>query len=410
MPEVQTIPVPAELTPELRTYAESMRDGFFESPPTEQGLEVWHSYLKSDGTRLRRIMADEDRPFGLENHPVATFASWDGTINTGTELAPTNFITDVTVQASHRRRGLMNRLMTADLIEARERGDVFAVLTATDARIYGRFGFGVTATARRIEINTGSRFQLRTEPTGRGVFADAASTTELRRKLFEKFHASQFLSVGRAAHYWGTGFDWGTQKPRHERAAVHFDEDGNPDATMVFEVLDDHIRIIDLLGLTPRAEIELLRLIGQAEGHEKVVWPRCHDPRHPLPWAMVDSRVVQTIREFDTVWIRILDAERALASRSYDTDGVAVLALDDGMDWCTGTYRVEVTKGRPTVTRTDEAPDATLTMEGLSPLYSGIQDAVGLAAAGLAQGSAAGLARVSSLFGKSQPPVAASIF
>ncbi|WP_461108676.1 GNAT family N-acetyltransferase [Tessaracoccus terricola] len=410
MPEVQTIPVTAELTQELRTYAASMRDGFFESPPTEQGLEVWHSYLREDRTRLRRIMADEQRPFGLQDHPVATFASWDGTINTGTELAPTNFITDVTVQASHRRRGLMNRLMTTDLTEARERGDVFAVLTATDARIYGRFGFGVTATARRIEINTGSRFQLRTEPTGRAVFADATSITSLRRELFEKFHGSQFLSVGRAAHYWGSKFDWSTQKPRNERAAVHYDEDGNPDATMVFEIMDDHIRIIDLLGLTPRAEIELLRLIGQAEGHEKVVWPRCHDPRHPLPWAMVDSRVVQTIKEFDTVWIRILDVERALASRAYDTDGEAVLALTDRMEWCTGTYRVRVTDGRAEVTRTDDAPDATLTMEGLSPLYSGIQDAVGLAAAGLAEGSAEGLAKVSRLFGKSHPPVAASIF
>ncbi|WP_185975580.1 GNAT family N-acetyltransferase [Tessaracoccus rhinocerotis] len=410
MPEVQTIPVTTELTPELRTYAESMRDGFFESPPTEKGLEVWHSYLLADGTRLRRIMSEEERPFGLKDHPVATFASWDGTINTGTELAPTNFITDVTVQASHRRRGLMNRLMTTDLTEARERGDVFAVLTATDARIYGRFGFGVTATARRIEINTGSRFQLRTEPTGRAVFAEAASITGLRRELFEKFHASQFLSVGRAAHYWGSKFDWSTQKPRDERAAVHFAEDGTPDATMVFEVMEDHIQIIDLLGLTSRAEIELLRLIGQAEGHEKVVWPRCHDPRHPLPWAMVDSRVVQTIKEFDTIWIRILDVERALSSRAYDVDGEAVLAVTDTLDWCTGTYRVQVSGGRATVTRTDADPDAVLSMEGLSPLYSGIQDAAGLAAAGHAEGSQEGLAKVSRLFGKAQPPVAASIF
>lgn len=410
MPEVQTIPVTTELTQELRTYAASMRDGFFESPPTEQGLEVWHSYIQADRTRLRRIMSEEQRPFGLQDHPVATFASWDGTINTGTELAPTNFITDVTVQASHRRRGLMNQLMTTDLTEARERGDVFAVLTATDARIYGRFGFGVTATARRIEINTGSRFQLRTEPTGRAVFADAASITELRRELFEKFHSQQFLSVGRAAHYWGAKFDWSTQKPRDERAAVHYDEDGTPDATMVFEIMDDHIKIIDLLGLTPRAEIELLRLIGQAEGHEKVIWPRCHDPRHPLPWAMVDSRVVQTIKEFDTVWIRILDAERALTSRTYDVDGEAVIALTDRLDWCTGTYRIKVTGGRAEVSRTDDAPDATLTMEGMSPLYSGIQDAVGLAAAGLAEGTSEGLARVSHLFGKAEPPVAASIF
>ncbi|MCC2592457.1 GNAT family N-acetyltransferase [Tessaracoccus sp. OS52] len=410
MPEVQTIPLTTELTPELRAYAKAMRDGFFESPPTEQGLAVWHSYLVQDNTRLRQIMDDDARPFGLQGQPVATFASWDGTINTGTGLAPTNFITDVTVQASHRRRGLMNQLMRTDLAEARERGDVFAVLTATDARIYGRFGFGVTATARRIEINTGSRFQLRTKPVGRTVFAETAEIAPVRRELFEKFHATQFLSVGRAAHYWGANFDWATQQPRDERAAVHFDEHGDPDATLVFVVEDDHLRIVDLLGLNPRAEIELLRLIGQAEGHEKVVWPRCHDPRHPLPFAMVDSRVVQTIKEFDTVWVRILDLEEAISRRAFDFDGEAVLAVRDPLGWCEGTYRISVTGGSATVSRTDVKADAAITMEGLSPLYSGIQDAEGLAAAGLIEGDHEGLARLSRLFGKARPPVAASIF
>lgn len=409
MPEVQTIPVPDQLTPELRAYARAMRAGFFESEPSQEGLEIWHSYLRADGTRLR-VIHDDDRPFGLAEEPVATFASWAGTINTGTELAPTNFITDVTVQASHRRRGLMNKLMTTDLDEARERGDVFAVLTATDARIYGRFGFGVAASARRLTINTGSRFRLRTQPSGRAVFAEASEITELRRELFGRFHAQQFLSVGRAAHYWGSGFDWGTQARRQERGAVHYDADGNPDATMIFVVDDEEIRIIDLLGLSPSSEIELLRLIGHAEGHERLVWPRCHDARHPLPWALEDPRVVQTTKEFDTVWIRILDVERALRSRAYDADGVAVVQLTDPMGWSDGTYRVEASGGRAEVTRVTDEPDATLSMEALSPLYSGIQDPVGLSAAGLAHGTPEGLARVGELFGKFRPSVAASIF
>lgn len=409
MPEVTTIPVPDVLTPELRAYARAMRDGFFEPPPSDEGLEIWHSYLRQDGTRLR-VINDDQRPFGLADQPVATFASWDGTVNTGTELAPTNFITDVTVQASHRRRGLMNQLMTTDLEEARERGDLFAVLTATDARIYGRFGFGVAATARRLKIDTGSRFQLRTEPSGRAVFAEAREVRDLRRDIFGEFHADQFFSVSRAAHYWGSDFDWATQQPRTERAAVHYDENGRPDGTMVFVVEPEQIRLLDLVGLNPTAEIELLRLIGHAEGHQTLLWPRCHDARHPLPWALVDPRVIQTIKEFDTVWTRILDVARALRSRAFDVDGAVTLAVNDSMGWCTGTYRIEVTDGRATVEQTATTPDATVTMEGLAPLYSGLQDVVALSAAGLSQGTPEGLAAVSRLFAKAAPPVAASIF
>ena len=150
MLDMRTIPVTHQLSPELQAYADAMREGFFEVPISEAGREVWHRTIQADGPRLRAVY-DTERPFGLAERPVGTFASFAGTINTGTTLAPTTCITDVTVAASHRRRGIMQQMITADLAEARDRGDVFAALTATDTRLYGRFGVGVTADARRNE-------------------------------------------------------------------------------------------------------------------------------------------------------------------------------------------------------------------------------------------------------------------
>lgn len=409
MHRVETIPLTDTLTPELRAYAAAMRDGFYEPPMTEQGLATWHAHLLADSTRLR-VVRDTERPFGMAEQPVATFASWDGTINPGHGLAPTNFITDVTVQASHRRRGLMNALMTTDLIEARERGDVFAVLTATDARLYGRFGFGVTATARRLEIESGPNFQVRTDPVGHSVFADPPGIVDLRRDLFKRFHAGQFWSVDRAEHYWTSGFDWTAQRPVPRRAAVHFDENGEPDATLVFSVEDDHLRIIDLLGLTSGAEIELLRLLGHGEAHDKIIWPRCHDPRHPLPWALVDPRVVRTTKEFDTVWVRVIDVVKALELRAFDHDGTVVLRINDKTEFCDGTWRVVVEDGHATATPSTDDPDVTLASASFPTLLSGLQGAVELAVAGLAWGSPEALERTSLLFAKAHPPVAASIF
>lgn len=409
MHRVETIHLADTLTPDLRSYAAAMRDGFFEAPMSEQGLRTWHQHLLADKTRLRMVR-DPGRPFGKADEPVATFASWDGTINPGRGMAPTNFITDVTVQASHRRRGLMNALMTTDLDEARERGDVFAVLTATDARLYGRFGFGVTATARSLEIESGPKFQIMTEPVGHSVFADPSAIADLRRSLFERFHADQFWSVGRAEHYWTSGFDWTRQQPVPRRAAVHFDADGEPDGTVVFSVEDEQLRIIDLLGLNAGAEIELLRLLGHGEVHEKISWPRCHDARHPLPWALADPRVVRTVKEFDTVWVRVLDVERALALRSFDHDGSVTLRIQDPQGHCDGTWQIVVEDGHATATATTNDADVDIKVSAFSTLLSGLGSAVELAVAGLASGSPEVLTSTSRLFSTVHPPVAASIF
>ncbi|MEO7588761.1 MAG: GNAT family N-acetyltransferase [Arachnia sp.] len=409
MHRVETIPLADTMTPELRAYAAAMRDGFFESPMSEEGLQTWQRHLLADGTRLR-VVRDTERPFGKAEEPVATFASWNGTINPGHGLAPTNFITDVTVQASHRRRGLMNALMTTDLLEAKARGDVFAVLTATDARLYGRFGFGVTATARRLEIESGPRFQVRTDPVGHSVFADPEAISDLRQSLFERFHAGQFWSVGRAHHYWSSGFDWSKQQPVARRAAVHFDEQGEPDATLVFSVEDNHLEIIDLVGLTSGAEIELLRLLGHGEAHDKVIWPRCHDARHPLPWALVDPRVVRTKEEFDTVWVRVLDVEKAVELRAFDHDGSITLHVQDSQGYCDGTWHITVEDGHATAVPATGTPDVTIDVAAFATVLSGLQGAVELAVAGLAFGSPEDLEKTSTLFAKMRPPVAASIF
>ena len=409
MHRVETIQVADTLTPELQAYAFAMRDGFYEDPMSVEGLQTWHKHLLADGTRLR-VVRDTERPFGKADQPVATFASWDGTINPGRGLAPTNFITDVTVQASHRRRGLMHALMSTDLHEARERGDVFAVLTATDARLYGRFGFGVTASARRLEIESGARFQLRTDAVGHSVFADPDDIADLRRDLFQHFHENQFWSVGRANHYWTSGFDWNKQRSVPRRGAVHFNENGEPDATLVFSVEEDSLQIIDLLGLNAGAEIELLRLLAHGEAHDTILWPRCHDARHPLPWALVDSRVVKTTKEFDTVWVRVLDVERALDLRAFDHDGSLTLKVEDKRGFCDGTWRIDVEEGHATTSPTKADPDVTINVGAFSALLSGLQGAAELAVAGLASGPPEALDKASRMFAKIHPPVAASIF
>lgn len=74
---------------------------------------------------------------------VATFRSFAQELTVvGGATVPTDAVTNVTVTPTHRRRGLLTRLMAKDLAAARERGDVAATLIAAEYPIYGRYGFG----------------------------------------------------------------------------------------------------------------------------------------------------------------------------------------------------------------------------------------------------------------------------
>lgn len=409
MHEIHTLELNETITPELRNYMAAVRDGFLEHPLSDEGMQWWLELVREDNTRLRAVY-DPDRPYGLKDQPVATFSSWDATINTGRGLAPSNLITDVTVQATHRRRGLMKDLMLTDLDEARERGAVFSALTASDARLYARFGFGVSATALKLEIETGPRFRLHADTRGTSVFATIEDADQVRREIFEKFHANQFWSVERPSFYYRSGFDWYTQAKRPDRAAIHHDDNGVPDGAVTFNIKDDHIEICDLLGLTLSAELELLRLLANLEGHNKTIWPRCHNRRHPLTWALSDHRVVKTLAEYDTVWVRIMDVERALMLRSFDADGEVSLRVQDPMGEVTATYRIEVVDGAASVERTETAADASIELASLAAVYSGLAHPLELAASGTVSGSEEGLRKVGRLFAKDLPGVAAAIF
>src|SRR5256885_9514225 len=76
---------------------------------------------------------------------VATYRSF-GTALTipGGEVAA-DAITNITVSPTHRRRGLLSTLMTADLAASAERGEAVAILIASEYPIYGRYGFGPAA-------------------------------------------------------------------------------------------------------------------------------------------------------------------------------------------------------------------------------------------------------------------------
>src|SRR3954468_8164997 len=63
----------------------------------------------------------------------------------GGNFIPAAAVSWVSVLPTHRRRGVLTRMMAAMHDDARDREEPAAILTASESSIYGRFGYGIAA-------------------------------------------------------------------------------------------------------------------------------------------------------------------------------------------------------------------------------------------------------------------------
>ena len=134
----------------IRTVAEDEFDSW--SRAEARGFST---HASEEYVRIARSFAEFDRTFGAFDGAeiVGTTTTRTSGITVPGGSAPLGFIDDVSVHATHRRRGILTRMMRAQLDQIRERGEPLAALTASESLIYGRFGFGVATWAHRWKID-----------------------------------------------------------------------------------------------------------------------------------------------------------------------------------------------------------------------------------------------------------------
>src|SRR3990172_2226538 len=104
----------------------------------------------------------------------------------GGALTPTAGITLVGVWPTHRRRGILRELMTRMLAQARDRGEAVTSLFASQAAIYGRFGYGMAANHLSLDIALDRvRWAPGTEATGRTRLLARADALPLMRRVYD---------------------------------------------------------------------------------------------------------------------------------------------------------------------------------------------------------------------------------
>ncbi|MHA7221945.1 GNAT family N-acetyltransferase [Arthrobacter sp. RHLT1-20] len=324
--------------------------------------------------------------------PVATFGTLRKDLNVGYgRQLEAQLITAVTVRGTHRRQGLLRRMMTEDLSAARADGLAMAALTASEASIYGRFGFGVATFERSIKVDTGPRFRVRHVPAGTVEIADRKVLLELAPAVFDRVHrATPGSLVRQDAYRQRSSGTLGRDGAEDDsiRCALHYDAAGTVDGYVSYkfsgwDTKPHAMEIIDLVAATDSGYLELWQFLGSLDLIQRVTWAEA-PVDDPLAWALEDPRCIDSAEHGDMLWLRVLDTAMALGARRYSADGSLVLRVTDTLGFAAGTFTLAVSGGEATVTDAPAGaePELVLDVAELGSIYLGAVCPVTLTAAG----------------------------
>ena len=351
------------------------------------------------------------------------FAAWDGDVCAGNVAAfrfdstvpggakvATAGVTRVGVLPTHTRQGVLTQLMHRLLVESRERGNVLATLHASETSIYRRFGFGLATDSIGAQITTRSAKPWRTSPMpGAMRLLPYTEVMNVVPDLYDRVARWRVGSVNRPPWWW----EWTLReasKPveavfgKGSFVAVHTAADGTDDGYVYYEVDWDESfasnpvgagKIHDLWGASPEVEIELWRFLLDID--LVVTWQAGVRPTdEPVRRTMHDARAYEARQRLDDQWVRILDVDAALSTRTYGpVDSTVVVAVEDPMfaDNC-GRWSLS----RVGAVRTEVAADVDVGIETLSAAYLGAVSWNDLAAIGRVTASDELLGRLDALF------------
>jgi len=328
----------------------------------------------------------------------------------GGARVPHAAVTHVGVLPTHRRQGLVTRLLTRQLRDFADRGEIVATLRASEAVIYERFGYGIATSARSAQVRL-ARAALRPElPAGGDVrLVDAAVRTDALAAITDQ--AAWVGAIGRAPGWWTLHELLHAGSPGPQYVVVH-STDGRDDGYAIYQPentgtwfsgQDRTVAVADFVALNDSARIGLWRHLLSLDLVDVVSFGAV-PLDDPLPLAVVDTRAVTSGSPYDETWLRLVDVEAALAARTYADEQPVVLAVTDPL-LPENNGRFEI--GPKAVTRTDAAADLGVDVATLAAAYLGGTRCQQLAAVGrvtVPGGDQDAVARLDALFATAALP------
>jgi predicted acetyltransferase len=368
---------------ELRGRSYAGRLGFGDSTAAaeiERGLE--RTWLRPEWT----LVAVEDGDFASQVTTAPFMMRWNGRdIGCGA-------VTAVSTLPTHRRRGHLRELMRRSFDAMREQDQPVAMLWASMAAIYQRFGYGLGYAPHLLGFDPRHlRFVDEIAVPGRTRMVKAGEAFPLLADVYERFAAPRTLMFRREEWWWRRRVLERGNPDAAPWLVTLYEEAGEPRGYVIYGIEqgdwtvpgpNQTIHVHDFVWLTPAAHRALVRhLIG----HDLVKEVRMGllPADDPLFHHVQEPRLLGD-RVEDGTWLRIVDLAAALEGRGYDGGGRLVFSFaDDLCPWNAGDWELTVEGGAARLKPAGAEPDLRLTPRPLAMLADGSVDATTLARMGL---------------------------
>lgn len=371
----------------------------------EADWETWFSTVSwafggafgSDEERaLWRSLTETERSIGVwdGDRVVGTAGTFSlGLSVPGGAVVPAGGLTMVGVAPTHRRRGILRRMMRQQLDDVRAAGEPLAVLTASEPSIYGRFGYGTATWELSAEIETRD-VRLSAPPGIDEVEIRVADPADVLDACEELYARQVPLRPGMLA-----------RRPGWERAALWVAPDVRAGAAPQLCVLaerdgellgyaryltrpswqpsgpDGTVQVRDLQATEPAGYAALLRYLLDIDLMSTVALAR-RPVDEPFTQLLSDVRRCD-LRVRDGLYLRPVEVGPALAARRYATDVEVVLEVTDAFcPWNEGRWRLSGGPEGAVCERTADPAELALTVNEVGAAYLGGVSLSALAAAG----------------------------
>jgi predicted acetyltransferase len=324
-------------------------------------------------------------------------------------------VTVVGVLPTHRRRGILRKLMRAQLDDVHERGEPIAVLWASEGSIYGRFGYGLASLCGDMEIQrVDAAFARPAVWDGTARLVDSDEALRLFRQVYDRVQAQTPGMFARSRDWWTSRVFEDSEWRRAgggELAFAALELEGEARAYAIYRLnfsYEDGVPtgktvVIEALGVDPAATAAIWRYLFDIDWMV-VVEAGLLPVDHPLFLLLLDPNRMK-FRVGDGLWVRLVDVGPALAGRSYATGDEIVLGVSDTFcPWNEGCFTLDGSK-------TMADPDLRLSVGALGSVFLGGFTFADLARAGLVEEVTEGaLDRADALFRSDRAPWCPEIF
>jgi predicted acetyltransferase len=320
-------------------------------------------------------------------------------------------VTGVAVLPTHRRRGVLTSLMRHQIDDLHDRGRAWAALYASEAGIYGRYGYGLASRALEYAIERPwTAFTGPPAPTT-VEWLDVGQALDRLPAIYAAAHATVPGMMSRSDRLWRFELEWDPESERggaSERQLVAIADR----AYALYRVtqhwsdtgFDSTLRVEECLATDVEAHRQMwaflfgIDLVRHVEADQVPV-------DDPLPWWLVNRGRLR-ISEGEPCYVRLIDVGAALSQRGTRATGCVVLDVADPFcPWNARRWRLEGDAAALRCTPTDAGPDITLHARELASLSLGGVTAAELTRAGLIDEHTPGTReRLDALLASPRPP------